>query len=200
MNNTISQAITSDVLEKVAYLTAKQEILECLTRISRGIDRSDRDLFLSGYHPDALIDAGAFVSPPDQVFDGARTGHEHGQSATLHNLLNHSCDLDGDIAHCETYFFFSGVNRDETNWVGGGRYLDRLEWRDQEWRIAFRYTIMEWSGFIDPVTVPLFDDIPDLRMNGTPGRNREDPSYRRPLANRRELRQPDSMEKLGEPS
>lgn len=180
-------------------LVDRQDILDCLTRIARAVDRSDRELFLSGFHDDAVLDAGGFVNAPGRVFDGARTGHEHGQASTLHNLLNHTCEIDGATAHTETYFFFTGVNRDGTNWVGGGRYLDRFERREDGWRIAFRYTLMEWSGFVSPATVPLFDNLPDLHRNGSPQRSHSDPSYRRPLINLRDLRFPDDVERLGEP-
>ena len=38
-----------------------QDIVDCLTRFSRGMDRFDRELVLSAFHPDAVIAAGDFV-------------------------------------------------------------------------------------------------------------------------------------------
>jgi hypothetical protein len=89
------------------------------------MDRFDRDIFLSAFHPDATIAAGEFVGGPVALYDWARRLHDRGQSGTNHNLLNHSCDIDGDIAHTETYYLFVGRNRDDTNWIAGGRYVDR---------------------------------------------------------------------------
>ena len=74
--------------------------------------------------------------------------------------------------------------------VSIAREIDRLERRDDVWKIAFRHTVMEWSGTIPVAEVPLFENVPDLHLNGVPSRSREDPSYRRPLINRRRGRAP----------
>ncbi|MFV8818710.1 nuclear transport factor 2 family protein [Haliea sp. E17] len=184
---------------RLTQLLDRQEILDCLYRISRAIDRFDREQFLSAYHTDAVIDAGSLVGPPGEVYDKGAELHEHGQLSTLHNLLNHYCEIDGDSAHTETYFFYHGLNRDGSNWVGGGRYLDRLERREGLWKVAFRYTIMEWSGAVEGSQVPLFQNIPDLQANGRPSRTPDDPSYTRPLINRRAMSAPVDVRNLSRP-
>lgn len=199
MNDVTTKTVDSKKLARLDRLLDRQDILDCITRISRAIDRFDRELFLSGYHPDAIIDAGNFVGDPAKVYNGGAALHEQSQLSTLHNLTNHRCEIDGDVAHAETYFFFSGLNRDRTNWVAGGRYVDRLERRDKEWKIAFRCTIIEWSGMIPAANVPLFDNVSDAHLNGVPGRNKLDPSYRRPLTNLRKIRFPEDPHNLGEP-
>jgi hypothetical protein len=199
MNSAASQLTDPDRLAKLEYLLDRQHILDCLTRVSRGIDRFDRDSYLSGFHSDAVIDVGALVGRPEEVYAKGVELHAHGQSSTLHNLLNHSCEINGDIAHAETYFLFTGRNRDETNWAAGGRYVDRLERRDGTWRIAFRCTTLEWSGMIPSTVVPLFENVPDLHRNGAPSRGKEDPSYRRPLTNSRQMSSPVDVRKLSIP-
>lgn len=192
----------TDEMTRRARLDAvldRQDIFDCLQRISRGIDRFDRALFLSGYHPDAIIDAGALVADPERVYDHGRELHEHGQEATLHHLHNHSCELAGETAHSETYFFYVGRNRDGTNWQAGGRYLDRLECRAGRWKVVFRYTVMEWSGELPTVAVPLFENVADLHRNGVPCRDDRDPSYRRPLLNRRAVTVPADARALSTP-
>lgn len=186
-------------LERLGELLDRQDIYDAIKRVSRAIDRFDRDLFLSAYHPDAVIDAGALVAGPAEVYESGAALHDEGQSATMHHLTNHVCELAGDTAHTETYFIYVGRNRDGTNWAAGGRYNDRLERRASEWRIAFRYTIMEWSGMIPETDVPLFRGIADVHLNGVPTRGPEDPSYRRPLTNRRELRVPADPRALSRP-
>jgi hypothetical protein len=151
------------------------------------MDRFDRALFLSGYHDDAVISAGTIVASPAATYDAGATPHEEGQLATMHHLTNHMCDIEGDVAHCETYYLFVGRNRDETNWLAGGRYLDRVERRRGEWRIAFRHTVLEWSGSMPNNDVPLFSGASDAALNGLPSRDGADPSYRRPLVNLRQL-------------
>jgi SnoaL-like protein len=174
---------------RLEQLLDRQDILDCLVRFSRGMDRFDRELFLSAFHRDAVIAAGDFVGGPVELYDWASRLHEHGQSSTHHNLLNHSCEIDGDAAHTETYYLFVGRNRDETNWMAGGRYIDRLERRDGAWRIALRTNAIEWSGMVPTLPIP-FSDVPDVHDNGAPARSKEDPSYRRPLTNRRKKRIP----------
>jgi len=180
---------TPETLARLEHLLDRQDILDCLIRFSRGMDRFDRELFLSAFHCDAVIAAGEFVGGPEDLYDWASQLHEQGQSATHHNLLNHSCDIDGDVAHAETYYLFVGRNRDETNWTAGGRYIDRLERREGNWKIALRCNAIEWSGMLPAMPLP-FADVPDLSLNGAPSRSRQDPSYRRPLTNRRKLRLP----------
>lgn len=175
--------------EKIATLLDRQEILDCMTRFSRSMDRFDRELFLSTFHADATIAAGNFVGGPADLYDWASNMHEQGQVATHHNLLNHTCDIDGDVAHTETYYLFVGRNRDDSNWIAGGRYIDRLERRDGQWKIALRTNAIEWSGMVPTMPIP-FADVPDINLNGAPSRSQEDPSYQRPLENKRKMNIP----------
>lgn len=181
----MTTSTTPDQLTKLQQLLDRQEILDCLTKFSRGMDRFDRDLFLEAFHSDATIAAGIFVGGPGDLYDWASAMHEQGQIATQHNLLNHTCDLDGDLAHTETYYLYTARNRDDTNWLAGGRYLDRLERRSGAWRITLRTNIIEWSGLLPTMPIP-FSDVPDIHGNGAPSRSVADPSYQRPLLNKRE--------------
>jgi hypothetical protein len=176
--------MTTTTSARLEGLLDRQDILDCLTRFSRGMDRFDRELFLSAFHADATIAAGDFVGNPRELYDWASAMHEQGQSATQHNLANHTCHIDGDTAHAETYYLFAARNRDESNWIAGGRYLDRLERRDGTWKITLRTNVIEWSGLLPTLPIP-FADVPDIHLNGTPARSRDDPSYQRPLTNRR---------------
>jgi hypothetical protein len=98
--------------------------------------------------------------------------------------LNHTCDIEGHTAHTETYYLFVGRNRDDTNWIAGGRYIDRLERRAGVWKIALRTNAIEWAGLVPTMPIP-FAEVPDINLNGAPSRSKEDPSYQRPLTNRR---------------
>jgi len=177
--------MNTDLETRMLELLDKQAIHECLARFSRGMDRFDREVFLSAFHPDATVAAGPFVGSAAQCYDWAMPMHEAGQVATQHNLLNVTIDLDGDTAHTETYYQFVGRNRDETLWMAGGRYVDRLERRGGEWRISLRTNVVEWSGMLPQVPLP-FTDVPGIDRNGVAARSPQDISYRRPLTNRRE--------------
>jgi hypothetical protein len=193
MDRAASRTIDPERLTRLEHLLDRQEILDCLIRFSRGMDRFDRELFLSAFHADAIIDAGVFVGGPEKLYEWASDLHEQGQAATHHNLLNHSCEIDGDVAHSETYYLFVGRNRDETNWVAGGRYIDRLERRGRTWKIVLRCNAVEWSGMVPTMAVP-FENVPDVHKNGVPSRSKDDLSYRRPLTNRREIGLRDGQE------
>ena len=152
-------------LARLEHLLARQDITDCLTRFCRGMDRFDRELFLSAFHPDAQIAAGDFVGGPVQLYEWAHDMHEQGQIATQHNLLNSTCDIDGDTAHSETYYLFAARNIDHSNWIAGGRYFDRLECRAGTWRIVLRTNVIEWSGMVPTMPIP-FADVPDIGGNG----------------------------------
>lgn len=184
-------SVPPEKLARLEQLLERQDILDCLLRFSRGMDRFDRELFLSAFHSDAVIAAGPFVGGPVELYDWASKLHEQGQVATHHNLLNHTCDIDGSVAHTETYYLFVGRNRDESNWIAGGRYIDRLERRDGAWKIALRTNSIEWSGIVPTLPIP-FAEVPDINVNGAPSRSKQDPSYRRPLTNKRKLNIPPS--------
>lgn len=177
--------MNTDLEARMRELLDKQAIHECLVRFSRGMDRFDREVFLSAFHPDATVAAGPFVGSAAQCYDWAMPMHEAGQVATQHNLLNVTIELDGDTAHTETYYQFVGRNRDETLWMAGGRYVDRLERRNGEWRISLRTNVVEWSGMLPQMPIP-FTDVPGIDRNGVAERSPQDISYRRPLTNRRE--------------
>src|SRR5581483_11030852 len=99
-----------------------------------------------------------------------------GLLAHQHHITTHSCELDGDVAHTESYILFVHRRGDgRTVLFGGGRYIDRFERRDGEWRIALRRLVMDFSATGDGSS---FDDA-DGYPRGRP--DRTDVSYLRPL-------------------
>jgi SnoaL-like domain len=180
--------MANDREQRLDALLDKQDITECLTRFSRGMDRFDRAIFLSAFWPDAVIAAGPFVGSPDDCYDWAMPMHEAGQVLTHHSLLNNTTYIDGDTAHSETYYQFVARNHPwhegggETVMLAGGRYIDRLERREGTWRIALRTNMIEWSCLQPSLPLP-FADEPGVFDNGTSSRSTDDPSYQRPLTN-----------------
>ena len=85
--------------------------------------------------------------------------------------------IDGDTAHAESYVVFASVEKDgKTVRLGGGRYIDRLERRGGEWRIAVHQATIEWR--CGPASTHL-SPAPDQYPEGT--WDKSDLSYRRPL-------------------
>jgi len=124
--------MTPDQQKTLTELSDRQQILDCVHRYCRGVDRFDRELLLSAYHPDAVDDHGVFVGNAAAFADWAMGYHAEYQASHHHMVFNHSCELTGDTAHTETYWLFFGENRIKPNTLAVGRYLDRFEKRDEE--------------------------------------------------------------------
>jgi hypothetical protein len=179
----------------VQELQDRAAIRECLMRYARGVDRFDRDLILSAFHPDFVEDHGKFVGTREEFADWAIDQHQRTHLSHQHYLLNHTCELDGDLAHTETYFLFVAMNRQgKPVQMNGGRYIDRFEKRDGTWAIAYRELLRDWANLDE---IPDMDDLssftstravlsPAMRafMNAGPASRRDhtDRSYARPLA------------------
>jgi ketosteroid isomerase-like protein len=161
-------------------LCDRQDILDCIHRYCRGVDRFDRDMILSVYHPDAIDDHGLFVGGREQFADWAIAYHRQFQEATHHIVTNHHCELDGDTAHTETYWLFSGINKDGPSSLHFGRYIDRFERRNGRWAIASRACVIEWHAALGPLPMPP-EALAAYAAVGVTTRDRKDKSYQRPL-------------------
>lgn len=125
---------------------AELDVREVLARYCRAIDRCDLDLLKSVYWPEATddhiifdgnaIEFAAFVIPMLK---------EHTE-CTMHMIGNVWMQLDGDVACTETYVSAYHRLRGGAGEVTvGGRYLDRIERRNGEWRIAERKFVLDWE-------------------------------------------------------
>lgn len=179
--------------DRLHVLESRQEIADCLARYSRGVDRGDRELVLSAYHPDGTDDHGQFVGTATEFADWALGMHQATHVSHQHCLFQHTCDLDGDTAHTETYFIFLAMHQHGKPWsMTAGRYLDRFERRDGRWAIAHRVCVRGWAptdrgiGEDELLTLTGGSTPPAallelMRQGPAPRRSPEDPSYERPL-------------------
>ncbi len=162
----------------VREMKDRQEIYDCLMRYSRGIDRLDKEMLLSAYHPGAIDDHGTYVGPIEGFADQVFELHYGMQHFTQHHITNHRCEIDGDVAHTESYYLFRCLNREQPFYChSSGRYVDRFERRDGKWAIAERVCLVEarddnWG----PEGLEVDSAYQEAR------RDREDLSYMRPLA------------------
>ena len=97
--------------QKIAELWDREQIRQCLHRYARGVDRFDREMILSAFHPDCLDEHGKFVGTPEEFVNWALAMHEGAHLSHQHCLLNHTAEIAGDTAHAETYFLFVSMNR-----------------------------------------------------------------------------------------
>jgi hypothetical protein len=173
--------VTELDLAAVRQLLDRQEIWDCLLNYTRGMDRMDAESCKAAYHVDGWDDHGRVVMPGQELADYGIEYHRLGHRYTQHMLTNHKCEIDGDTANAETYFLFFGGKREGGSVeLVGGRYIDQLERRDGQWKIANRLCLIEWRSSL---------------VEGAPGdddrstRSRADASYMRPLVIRTERKE-----------
>lgn len=171
--------MTMSSAEKLDFAVSRIEILDCINRIARGVDRLDRDIFRTGYHADAVLDFGTHIGSPEQHMDFFFALHANMQNSHAHTICNHTCELDGDVAHAETYFIFASENVQGTPvTIAGGRYVDRFERRDGRWAIAVRKCVTTWN--LTPDSAVSQQISAAFALVGTNNRSRDDLSYVRP--------------------
>lgn len=128
------------------FVIAQARIRDCLARLARGEDRRDAALVSGAYWPDAVDDHGIFVGGRPEYLAWVVPGAA-AITVTSHVLGQTLLDLRGDEARAETHvtaYHRVDLGEQEHDIVIGGRYLDRLERRDGEWRIAHRTMLYDW--------------------------------------------------------
>lgn len=122
----------------------RERIRHNLARYSRGMDRQDADLIKASYWPEGWDDHGVFIG----------TGAEFGEwlkpvwpTMKMDHLLGQSyIELQGNFANVETYFLAyhrAGAEPTQDMFLGG-RYVDRLEKRGEQWKFIQRVAVYDW--------------------------------------------------------
>ncbi len=168
-------------------LLDRAAITECVHRYARGLDRRDAELVASAYHANAVEDHGQYVGGLDGLVRYLMDVHAPFSGYQRH-VTTQNIDIDGDAAHAESYFI-SVIRIDGTEKLRltGGRYVDRLERRDGEWRIAERVVVLEWYGAVPGGGI-------DPAIQVAPRLDQDDVSYARPLQVTRDRREPPSRQ------
>jgi len=142
--------------EEARVLAIKQTCLDTLARYARGIDRCDRDLVASVYHPDAFDDHGGYQGDAAGFVDWVKPTVMDVFTCTMHKLGNQLIVVDGEPgqerAYAETYAVAHHIQGDAetpTDLVMGVRYVDELEDRGEGWKIADRRMSFEWERIVE---------------------------------------------------
>jgi ketosteroid isomerase-like protein len=172
----------AQLAKDVAYLMDRRAIEDLVHRHARGHDRFDVELLTAAYHPDGIDEHGAAAvnAGPDYAA-WANAIHAAGSQLHLHNITTHTCDIDGDVAHAESYVLVGLLNPDgKSARLINGRYVDRLEKRDGRWKIALRRCTVDLLLAGDASIL----ELPQFKAGGYAKgeRNRNDLSYQRPLS------------------
>jgi 3-phenylpropionate/cinnamic acid dioxygenase small subunit len=139
-------------------LLDKDEIRDALCRYARAVDRGDWDLMRTTYHADAHDEHGDYKGGIDGLVEWLDQRFA-GVDNSMHLLGNCLIDFAGpDLALVETYFVSRRLRpptADERKSIGArdvmcreawGRYVDRFERREGQWRVAHRTVVLEASS------------------------------------------------------
>jgi len=149
-------------MDKLSELTARMEIERSLKRYARSVDRRDYDTLLLCFHPDATDEHGDFCGHISGFIPWVKKRHEN-IPFSMHSISNIYIEfLDDKTAVVETYFIAhqrrpapaSDGGNGELDIQTIGRYLDRFELRDGEWRVARRRVVYD-SSRVTPSTYTL---------------------------------------------
>jgi hypothetical protein len=166
-----------DRLEReVRDLRDRRDIFDCIHRYTRGLDRLDAKILTGVYHRDAIDNHSGFVGYiPEFVKWGIAL--EARYASTHHGITTHTCEIDGDTAHTESYVhWFLRLKDSDKVRAGGGRYVDRLERRKGVWKIILRRLVMDWQLEADGALWNA--NVGSFALGA---RDHSDPSYQRPL-------------------
>jgi hypothetical protein len=132
--------------EEVRTLLEREKIRECIALLARGEDRRDADLIKASFWPDSAIDYGMFQGNFAEYLAYVVPGSA-AIPVTQHVLGQSVIKLQGSAALVETHvvaYHRVNMGSEERDTVIGARYLDRVEERGGEWRIAKRTMLYDW--------------------------------------------------------
>ncbi len=191
----------SDDGRAIADLAARAQVYDVLVRYCRALDRCDVELMRSVYWPDGHDDHGVFSGNAHDFAEFIIREIARWFEVTMHAIMNVHYEIMGDVACTETYLFayhkvranradieeiFGSRYVEQFSWSAGGavpqhfyfggRYIDRLERRQGEWRIARRTVVMDWNDNAPSGEILDQGMFASLRPLGR--RDRDDEAYR----------------------
>jgi hypothetical protein len=185
--NSLNERLAA-LVPQIAYLKDRRDIFDTMKRYTRGADRHDKDLVRSAFWPEATISVDKPMTLDEYVDSEERFLSTY--AAHQHHITGQTIDIQGDTAHVESYTIQFLVPRDshadargpatpghvlmsEKSTVVSGRYEERWEKRNGEWKILVR-------NFVEDLE--LKGDTVDYCARSCIGTwDRNDLSYMRPL-------------------
>jgi hypothetical protein len=154
--------IGETIESRLRLIEDRQAIHDVIVRYCRGVDRSDPELVLAAFHDDAIDNHFGVVLPFREAIGTLKAARSGGASppsktTSMHNICNVLIEIDGDVARCESYVIVMvRIPQDggAIDWMHAGRYVDRMERRQGEWRIAYRTVVYDLERFDEVVPAP----------------------------------------------
>jgi hypothetical protein len=179
---------------QVAKLGTRQEIHDLYRRYIWGFDRRDKALTQSAFWPDAQISYGSTTTTVDQFVTVHFAAHDAVSDKALQPVDEMSVDVQGNTAHVVAYLVEFNSLKNGRSRFSGVRYIDRLDRRNGQWRIAVREVIFEFMTETDNNLASNMAKLGGGKKYATTPcglgtRDTRDPSYARPLPVRTEGQQ-----------
>lgn len=124
----------------------RQEIVEVVARYTRAVDRRDWALLRTCYHPDAFDHHTGYDGHAEGFIAFVRKVMPE-NLVTHHHIGQQYVEIEGDVARSESYGVSTHryIGAPDHDYTSGCRYVDRMERRDGEWRIAERFAVRDWT-------------------------------------------------------
>jgi hypothetical protein len=149
-------------------LVARRDIQQVLVRYCTALDRADLAMMETVYWPDGIDIHGIFSGEAAEFVPFIVDGIKRWFEVAVHAISNVSINVGGDQAASEAYLYSVCIVPQEQaqdifgdsylarHGAGaldpgrhlfqmGGRYLDRFERRNGEWRIIQRQVVLDWN-------------------------------------------------------
>jgi SnoaL-like domain len=144
--------------ESLQTLLDERAIRRCILRYCHGTDRHDWHMVQECYLPGAVDNHGSFNGTPENLADWLESNSQK-RGAKQHFIANQTIEIAGDSAVCESYYlcYIEFIDDPECEDDGaasavvmGGRYVDWLSRYEDDWRIAHRTVLLDWSRDLGP--------------------------------------------------
>jgi ketosteroid isomerase-like protein len=149
----------SDRDPAIQRLLDEAAIRRCIAKYPRALDRHDSALLASMFHPDAIDDHGPYNGTAAGYVDWMAGRNRPGRH-WMHHYGNQIIDFESDeVAYAETYCIgccrITGEDEPDKDIFLRVRYLDKMEKRDDDWRISHRKVVYSPSHVI-----PVVEEFP----------------------------------------
>jgi hypothetical protein len=135
-----------EATQELKALLDREQIRDCILRLARGEDRRDAAAITAAYWPDSVTDYGVFRGDFAAYLAWVVPGADAIKN-TQHVLGQTLIELSGETAQAETHvnsYHRVDMGAGDRDTLIGGRYLDRFEKRNGQWRIAERTMLYDW--------------------------------------------------------
>jgi SnoaL-like domain len=140
--------LTSAESMRLRSLLERDAIRQVIQGYARGVDRGEEAPMRGAYWDDASDDHGPFKGSAQEFVTWSLSNAKK-RSGKQHFLGQSVIEVDECRASAETYFLYFGEDGRAPlpNVVNAlaGRYVDSLERRSEEWKIADRVVVVDWS-------------------------------------------------------